>query len=102
LIHIVGQGVVKEMDAFNDVKGVLSDGFDVDVYLGAFMAAPLKVELKNKVIYKMESLNKIELLKISISTGQPRRSLCSSITLSAMRKFQPQVLASLTDRKHKM
>ena len=57
MIHIVGQGVVKEMDAFNDVKGVLSDGFDVDVYLGAFMATPLKVELKNKAIYNMEYLH---------------------------------------------
>lgn len=57
MIHIVGQGIIKEMDAFIDVKGVISKGFDVDVYLGAFMAVPLKVELKDKVIYNMEYLH---------------------------------------------
>ena len=50
----------------------------------------------------MESLNKIELLKTSISTGLLKKNQCSSITQSVMRKFQPQVLVSLIDRKPKM
>lgn len=56
MIHIIGEHI-KEMQAFNDVRMALDGKFDVDVYLGAFMARRLGIELSGKVIYNMEYLH---------------------------------------------
>ena len=54
MIHIIGDGIIKESQAFNDVRDALD--FDHDVYLGAMWANPLGIELKGKAIYNMEYL----------------------------------------------
>lgn len=55
MIHILGRDTVKQMQTFDDVAKALD--FDMDVYLGAFMANPLGIELKGEVIYNMEYLH---------------------------------------------
>jgi hypothetical protein len=55
VIHIIGDGVIKQTQAFYDVRDALE--FDCDVYLGAMLANQLGIELKNKVIYNMEYLH---------------------------------------------
>ena len=54
MIHIIGEGILKEARAFNDVRDSLA--FDHDVYLGAMWAKVFGVELKDQVIYNMEYL----------------------------------------------
>lgn len=55
MIHIIGEEVVPEMQAFNDVRNSLY--FNCDVYLGAMIAEPLGINLQGKVIYNMEYLH---------------------------------------------
>lgn len=55
MIYIVGEGFVKQMQAFNDVRDALC--FDNDVYLGAMLAKPLGIDLKNVGVYNMEPLH---------------------------------------------
>ena len=55
MIHIVGRDSIPQMQAFDDVKAALS--FDCDVYLGAFAAPFLGLDLVGKVIYNMEYLH---------------------------------------------
>ena len=54
MIHIIGENIIEQAQAFNDVRDALD--FDCDVYLGAMWAIPLEVELKNEVVYNLEPL----------------------------------------------
>ena len=54
MIHIVGESVIKEAQAFNDVRHALE--FDCDVYLGAMWHNMIGMRLKDAVIYNMEPL----------------------------------------------
>jgi len=54
LIYIIGEGIIEQAQAFNDVRDALR--FDCDVYLGAMWAKPLNIDLKDEVIYNMEPL----------------------------------------------
>ena len=55
-----------------------------------------------KVLFRMESQSMKEYSKDSHSLGHPRTNRCSSITQSAMRKFQHLEPHSLIELKHKM
>lgn len=57
MIHIVGHNKIKQMQVFEDVRDVISDGFDCDVYLGAFAAGLVGGNMADKVIYNMEYLH---------------------------------------------
>lgn len=56
MIHIIGQDVVQDVKAFDSVKDCLSNNFDFDVYLAAFLCKPMGIDLKDQVIYNMEYL----------------------------------------------
>lgn len=58
MIHIVGEHVAPEMQAFKPVKDCLVKDWDVDLYLGSFMANPLGLDITKKVCYNMEYLHK--------------------------------------------
>ena len=55
MIHIVGEDIIEQAQAFRDVRDALD--FDEDVYLGAMWANPLGIELKDVGIYNMEPLH---------------------------------------------
>ena len=54
MIHIIGENIIEQAQAFNDVRDALD--FDHDVYLGAMWATPLGVELSDVAVYNMEPL----------------------------------------------
>ena len=54
MIHIIGDGIIEQAKAFNDVKKALE--FDCDVYLGAMWCNLVGHKLTGKVIYNMEPL----------------------------------------------
>lgn len=54
MIRIIGENVIEQSKAFNDVRDSLV--FDRDIYLGAMWAKPLGIILKNEIIYNMEYL----------------------------------------------
>lgn len=54
MVRVIGSGIIPEARAFDDLKKVID--FNHDIYLGAFWARPLRIELKNKVIYNTEFL----------------------------------------------
>lgn len=57
MIHILGYEKVPEFKAFDTVKEYLEPYFDEDLYLGAFCANPLGIELKEQLIYNLEYLH---------------------------------------------
>lgn len=57
MIHILGYDKIPQFRAFDSVKNYLEDYFDTDLYLGAFCADPLEIDLKDKLIYNMEYLH---------------------------------------------
>jgi hypothetical protein len=56
MIHIVGRDLVQDVQAFDSVKDCLTDHFDFDVYLAAFLCKPMGIDLQDQVIYNMEYL----------------------------------------------
>ena len=54
MIHIIGEGVIPEAQAFHDVRDALK--FDRDVYLCSHIAPFLGIELKDQAIYNLEPL----------------------------------------------
>lgn len=57
MISIIGHSKVEQMRAFEPVQDCLDGRMVFDVYLGAFIAKHLGVNLKDKVIYNMEYLH---------------------------------------------
>ena len=57
MIHILGYDKVPQFKAFDSVKNYLEDYFDKDMYLGAFCAKSLGIDLQDKLIYNMEYLH---------------------------------------------
>lgn len=54
MIHIIGDGIIPEAQAFYDIRDALK--FDSDIYLCAHVAPILGISLKNKVVYNAEPL----------------------------------------------
>lgn len=54
MIHIIGDGLIPEAQAFYDVRDALE--FDCDVYLAAMLAPFFGITLTDKVIYNLEPL----------------------------------------------
>lgn len=54
MIRVIGEGIIEQASAFNDLKSVLD--FDQDIYLGAMWANILGIELRGRVIYNTEFL----------------------------------------------
>ena len=58
MAKIIGYSIIPEFRAFDPVKEYLDHVFpDEDIILGSFAAAPLGIELKNKLVYNMEYLH---------------------------------------------
>jgi hypothetical protein len=108
MIHIIGEGIVPEAQAFNDVRNALE--FDFPVYLGAMLAKPLGLELNGQVIYNMEYLHDespiykfgyLETLKRNIVLDYSKRNVEYLKSLGVEAFFMPYGYHPSLTRLHK-